>query len=253
MDPLNWSYRYYLIQAILKCGFENGWEPIIAHVNILTTTFLNISFTLRPKQCHLFYLQLLAEFGDFRYYTDPLTPPSPEIIQKVTEMRQSQLRHELLITNNQLRYNNYILKHHNQELDIPSFQMPWLRCKKEEDQNMLNPNELVSIVISAKEQDWYNIYFDPKSDLYIDPKGKYGKIDCSIDNIISKCVSGLITNPLELMRDIQNLVVNLSFEENPKVIDAVSQMENFFFQKLTPLLQDNPKWQRILPLFDEVQ
>ena len=53
------------------------------------------------------------------------------------------------------------------------------------------------------------------------------------------------------MRDIQNLVVNLSFEEDPKVIEAVSQMEQFFFQKLSPLLQDNPQWNRILPFFDE--
>ena len=253
MDPLDWSYRYYLIQSIQKCGFENGWEPIISHVNILTTTFLKKEFNVSPKQCHLFYLQLLAEFGDFRYYSDPLTLPSPEIIQKVTEMRQSQLRHELLLANNKIRYNNFILKHHNQEPVVPNFKMPWLRCKKEENQDLINPNELVSIVISAKDQDWYNTYFDSKSEFYVDAKGKYGKVDCSIDNILSRCVSGLITTPFELMRDIQNLVVNLSFDENPNVIVAVHQMEQFFFEKLTPLLQDNPKWNRLLPLFEETQ
>jgi hypothetical protein len=56
---------------------------------------------------------MVAEFGDFRHFPDPVTPPSPEIREKITKMRHAELRHDLIIAKNRLRYNNYILEHHN--------------------------------------------------------------------------------------------------------------------------------------------
>jgi hypothetical protein len=95
---LNWSFRFYLCQAIERLGFKQGWQPIIEHGNLLCATFQKGILAVNDRQCHLFYLQLLAEFGDFHRFCDPLTPPSPEIKSKIARMRRSELRHELMLT-----------------------------------------------------------------------------------------------------------------------------------------------------------
>jgi len=123
---MNWAARYYLVKAIEKAGFENGWVPIIEKINLLCQTLQRTKFQANEKQCHLFYLQMLAEFGDFRRFSDPLTAPSPEIKAKIERMRRSELRHDLLITNNQMRYNNYILHHHRHAL-VTSQGLTWKR------------------------------------------------------------------------------------------------------------------------------
>ena len=155
MDPINWAHRFYLIEAIEACGFEKGWEPIIEKIQLLVTTLLpGQNFTYTPSMCHLWYLQVLAEFGDFRKLSDPLTPPSKEIIDKIKRMRRSQLRHELSMTNSQIRYHNYILKHHNEE---PTNQvLKWVRFSGVEERSAeLDINPLIQICLDIKETDWY--------------------------------------------------------------------------------------------------
>ena len=248
MDPLNWSFRYYLIKAIEKVGFENGWKPIIEKVDLLTKTLLKVPFSLEPEKCHLFYLQMLAEFGDFRRFSDPLTEPSQEIKDKIKRMRRAQLRHDLLITNNSLRYNNYILHHHNEKF-TSSGAMKWTRFAEPEHEDKGHEGFLAQICARARTQDWAaNL---PKvgkvgvkdSKGALDGKGAIGLKDMSLDALLARCISGVIATPMELMRDVFHLIVNLEMEpptEREKA--AIEAMRSYFIGELRSRLEEDPTW-----------
>lgn len=240
MDPINWSIRYYLIKAIDRVGFEGGWQPIIDSVNTLSTTLLGMPFKVNEKQCHLLYLQTLSEFGDFRKYSDELTPPSDEIKQKIEKMRRSELRHELIIANNQIRYNNFILKHHAHE-PITCKDMKWQRFPGETEEEP-ESGILAHITVKAKTKDFF-------SSLPADGKGDVGLKNLTIDVILARCINGIVSTPMELMRDIFHLVVNLeisSITEREKT--AVRLMKEYFLEELRPYLEEDPAWARIAPL-----
>lgn len=240
MDPLNWSFRFYLLESIERVGFDKGWEEIIKAVNQLSLTLLNIPFNVTEKQCHLFYLQMLAEFGDFRRFSDPLTLPSKEIRDRIRQMRRAELRHEIIITNNQMRYNNLIIRHHGgqpSKYDTST----WKRFETEEKEPSSIPNILAHIASSIKTCDWYK-------NLPNDGKGQVGLKDMAIDRIIYRCVTGAVVTPLELVRDIFHLIVNLSLSNmNEKEAEAVEQMRSFILERLRPQLKDDPQWERIRP------
>lgn len=246
MDPLNWAHRFYLIQSIKKCGFDGGWEPIIQHVKTLTQTFLHSDFNITPNECHLFYLQILAEFGIYKYFSDPLIFPPDNIVNKITEMRQSQLRHELLLVNNQIRYNNYILKHHKAEMIIPK-DLKWVRTDADTPTPLFHQNQLVSIFISAKTEQWYSIINQE------DSRGKYGKINRSLDSIFSRYISGVTTTPIEVLRDVELFVTNLRLDGKPDIQRGIDQMEHYFLEKLAPFLEDNSQWKKLQTIIEEVR
>ncbi|OHT01011.1 hypothetical protein TRFO_07677 [Tritrichomonas foetus] len=244
MDPLNWSFRFYLLEAIEKVGFDEGWDAIIAHVNQLSLTLLKTEFKVNARQCHLFYLQMLAEFGDFRRFSDPLTLPSQEIKDRIRQMRRAELRHELIITNNQMRYNNHIIRHHgatpNKNEKFSTF---WKRFPTEvkTESPGPSPNILAHIASAAKTYDWFKNLPD-------NGRGSVGLKDMTIDHIISRCVTGAVVEPIELMRDIFHLIVNLSLSgmsEKEKV--SVNLMKMYFLDQLKPLLADDPRWEKVRP------
>ena len=239
MDPLNWSFRYYLVKAIEKVGFDNGWGPIIEKVDLLSRTFIGCRFQVTERQCHLFYLQMLAEFGDFRRYSDPLTEPSQEIKDKIEKMRRSELRHELLIANNQIRYNNYIL-HHHKHAPITCEAMTWKRFPSETPETEKTQNDcfLVKVASAAKTRfDWC------RADLF---KGTIIQKDVSFDAILTRCINGVISTPMELMRDVFHLIVNLQLSEKQK--DAKTHIEavrRFFLEELRGKLEEDPAWEKV--------
>lgn len=241
MDPLNWSFRFYLLESIERVGFDKGWEEIIKAVNQLSQTLLKIDFKVNEKQCHLFYLQMLAEFGDFRRFSDPLTPPSKEIRDRIRQMRRAELRHELIITNNQMRYNNLIIRHHGGKVN-KNDTTTWKRFQTEEKEPDSIPNILAHIASSIKNCGWFQDL--PKAN----GKDQIGLKDMSIDRIIHRCVTGAVLTPLELVRDVFHLYVNLTLSNlTEKEADAVEQMRAFILEKLKPLLADDPQWERIQP------
>lgn len=240
MDPLNWAHRWYLIQAIQECGFEGGWQPIIEKIQQLCSTLLppqTPAFNYSPNDCHIWYLQVLAEFGDFRKLSDPLTPPSQEIIDKIKRMRRSQLRHELLITNNQIRYNNYILKHHKEEVKLHP-KLSWVRFNTADSSSPPTvPNPLVQICIDLKERDWYNA---------LPTKGLQGKKVLNLEDVLGRCISGVITEPLEFVRDIIHMYTDYSIcslSEREKT--AVEKLKHDALQMIEPYIKDDERWNRI--------
>mgnify|MGYP001085206296 CR=1 FL=1 len=240
MDPLNWSFRFYLLESIERVGFDKGWEEIIKAVNQLSFTLLNIPFNVTPKQCHLFYLQMLAEFGDFRRFSDPLTLPSKEIRDRIRQMRRAELRHELIITNNQMRYNNYIIRHHGGN-PTKNDNATWKRFATDDTKQQQTPSMLAHIASEIKTCDWYK-------NLPVDGKGQVGLKDMAIDRIIYRCVTGAVETPLELVRDIFHLIVNLELSNmTEKEKGAVQQMRAFILERLRPQLDDDPQWERIRP------
>jgi hypothetical protein len=236
MDPLQWSWRYYLCQSIQKVGFEQGWGVIREHVKFLSQAFLGKDFPLTDSQCHLFYLQMLAEFGDFRSFSDPLEPPSPEILKKITRMRRSELRHELIMINTQVRYNNYILKHHGQPITKP--ELHWRRSQPRTEVSD-EPGFLVHLIMQCKNADWAKA-------LPGDGKGPYGLKNMTLDTILSRCVAGVVRTPMELMRDIFHYIVNTSLGklQEPEVT-ALNVMRDYFVEKLRPHLQKEIAWERV--------
>lgn len=237
MDPLNWSFRYYLVEAIDKFGLENGWAPIIKAIDQVTQLLLNCHFPINETQCHVFYLQMLAEFGDFRRFQDPLTPPSQEIKDKIIKMRRSELRHELLLVNNSIRYNNYILKHHGAPI-IRSDKMTWKRFESAR-RDVQHPNLLVHIALEARSLDWYK-------NLPLSGKGSFGIVDVTIDGVISRCVSGIVSTPMELLRDIIHLYTNLIVGNNSeKEKPYINGMKQYFIRELRKYLENDPSWYRI--------
>lgn len=239
MDPLNWAHRFYLIESIHKCGFGDGWPPIIDCVNQLSQIFLGIPFKVTEIQCHTFYLQILAEFGDFRRYDDPLTYPAPGVREKIHEMRCSQLRTELIKLNNQIRYNNIIIKENN---DVPMYdptRMRWIRFPKEPS-SMPNPNPLVLITSRVKSAGWFRML--PES-----TTGEYGKVHMSIDIIIQRCVTGKNENAMDLLRDLVHLTTNwtigTNLSENEK--RAIKEMMKYFTSELRMYLINDPRWDSV--------
>ena len=240
MDPINWAHRFYLIECIKECGFENGWEPIMEKFKQLCATLQpghNSQFNSTPQFFHLWYLQILAEFGDFRKLSDPLTPPSQEIIDKIKRMRRSQLRHELLIANNQIRYNNYLLKHHN-EKPLINLQLEWTRfdtAPVEAPQVVCSP--LVQVCIDLKEKDYHDLLQK------LNPQGK--KI-MKPDDILGRCINGVISDPLELLRDILMTYTYFTIGQlSEKERIAVNQFKQDALELLEPLLADDERWARI--------
>ena len=240
MDPINWAHRFYLIECIKECGFEGGWEPIIEKFKTLCATLQpgqSSQFSYTPQNFHIWYLQILAEFGDFRKLSDPLTPPSQEIIDEIKRMRRSQLRHELLITNNQIRYNNYILKHHNEQpfLDYP---LKWTRFNvPQEPPAPVVCNPLVQICIELKEKDSHDL---------LQKSNVTGKKLLKPDDILGRCMNGVISDPLELLRDIIQMHTYFtisSLSEREK--NAVEQFKLDALQLLMPLLEKDERWIRI--------
>lgn len=243
MDPLNWTYRFYLLESIEKAGFEKGWEEIISCMNKLTTTLLNTPFTITPKQCHLFYLQMLAEFGDFRSYSDPLALPSKEIRDKIRQMRRAELRHELIMANNQIRYNNCLIRHHGGNLKVksenPHDTLQWLTFAKEEDNPQPITDVLSHVAASIKTCDFFK-------HLPRDAKGTIGLKDMTIDNIVYRCVTGVVSTPMDLIRDIFHLCVNLYLSNmSEKEKNAVAQMKMYVLNQLSPYLNGDPEWERV--------
>ena len=251
MDPLNWSFRYYLIVAIEKVGFENGWQPIIDKVNQLTTTLMNYPFNLKENHCHLFYLQMLAEFGDFRRLSDKLTEPSQEIKDKIKRMRRAELRHELLITNNQIRYNNYILHHQNAPITSCE-KMTWKRFPGSQPEPESQDGFLARLCARARTQDWAanlpklgkSAGKDSKGAL--DGKGAIGLKDMSLDVLLSRCISGVVATPMELIRDVFHLIVNLEMEPpNERERAAIEAMRRYFVGELRSKLEEDPAWPNV--------
>ena len=236
MDPINWAHRFYFITAIEKCGFENGWGPIIEKTDFLTNAFLKTKFTLTETQCHTFYLQILAEFGDFRTYSDILTFPSQEIKDKIQKMRRSQLRHELLLTNNQIRYNNYVLQHNGIPIKLDCH-MNWHRYPTENFIQPDPPNIFVNLISIAPEIPFFP--YEIKENLIIKKK-------MSFDIIISRCVNGAVSNAMELLRDIIHLYTNLILSPlNENELIAVKQMKNYYIDILLPYLEKDQRWDQI--------
>jgi hypothetical protein len=242
MDPLQWCWRYYLCQAIEKVGFDQGWGAIREQVRILSQAFQKTDFTLNDTQCHLFYLQMLAEFGDFRSFSDELTPPSPEILAKITRMRRSELRHELIMTNNQMRYNNYILKHHGQPITRPD--LKWRRIESTGEITE-EPGFLVHIVAQCRLAEWYKL-------LPQEGKGPYGLKNMSMDAIMSRCIAGVVRTPMELMRDIFHFIVNVSLGKvSPGEQAALAQLREFAVEKLGPFLENDATWAKVRCFIEE--
>ena len=245
LDPLNWSFRYYLIEAIEATEFdqnnpEGSWQQIIEKVQFLSRSFLEIDFKIDVNDCKLMYLQLLAEFGDFRSLADPFSPPSEEIKAKIREMRRSELRHQLLITNNQIRYNNYVLKHHKMQA-VSQKNMKWIRAYNPNEEHK-NENEiqniLSQIVIASKSEEWF-------SNLPQNGKGSIGLKDMCIDNIITRTINGIVTTPIELLRDIVHLVTNLyldAYQLTDKQKEAIQKMNDFFVSHLKPYIIDDDRY-----------
>ncbi|KAH0788807.1 hypothetical protein GPJ56_007489 [Histomonas meleagridis] len=243
MDPLNWSFRFYLIEAIDYVGFDQenpteSWEKILQKLKEFTNAFLGHDIQIDSNQCHLFYLQMLAEFGDFRSLSDPFTYPSEDIKEKIKRLRRAELRQQLLIVNNQIRFNNYVRKHHNHE-PISQSDMRWLRFKEEpelpEEQQV---SILPQIAVAAKSEKWYQT-------LPINGKGPLGLKDMSIDNIISRIMCGFVTTPMELLRDVLHLITNLCLDTHSlteKEKESIQQMKEFFIEKLRPYLMNDPKY-----------
>lgn len=245
MDPLNWAHRMYLIQAIDACGLENGWEPIIQKIQLLCSTFMpeaGASFNLNPDACHLWYLQVLAEFGDFRRISDPLTPPSQEIKDKIKAMRRSQLRHELLLVNNQLRYNNYILKHHQENPTLTN-DLQWVRFNAEpKPQPPIINNLLVKTCLDVNEMDFLKIL--PK-------QGLQGKKQLTMDDVLVRCISGAVSDAIEFIRDIIQIHTNYSIcTLTDREKNANNQLRQFCIDAVRPLLEKDPRWERIREFVD---
>lgn len=233
-----------MIEAIENTEFdlnnpEESWKQIIQKIQFLSHHFLETDFQITVDQCHLLYLQILAEFGDFRSLADPFSPPSEEIKAKIREMRRSELRHQLLITNNKIRYNNYVLRHHKAQ-PISQNSIKWVRAyTQNEEHNKENEmqNVLSQIVIASKSEEWY-------PNLPQEGKGSLGLKDMSIDNIISRTINGFVTTPLELLRDVMHLVTNLyldSFQLSEKQKDALLKMNDFFLKQLKPYLMSDER------------
>ena len=237
IDPMNWSFRYYLIASIDECGFEEGWAPIIKKFELLCKTLLKFPLQISEKKIHLFYLQILAEFGDFRSFSDPLTPPSQEIKDKIIQMRRSQIRHELLITNNQMRFNNYILMHHQKEHKY-DYSLKWYRLPDEMAvRESVPPNPFVQIFTLAENKKWYDVCKKASS---------IGKQDISIKTVAARCINGTVTNSLELLRDIIHIYANITLASvsiNDKA--AFLEMKMFFIEQLNSYLEKDPRWDRI--------
>lgn len=237
MDPLNWSYRYYLIKAIDKVGFEGGWAPIIEKVHLLASTLTNGTFKVQEKICHLFYLHMLAEFGDFRHFSDPLTPPSDEIKAKIEAMRRSELRHDLILTNNHMRHNNYIMHHHNHRAMI-SDDIHWVRFQSaEKAEKPDHGGFLAHVTARAKNQPWFQL-------LSANGKGPIGVRNLAIDTILTRCISGVVATPMELIRDVFHLSVNLEMAQpEEKERAAIAGMRNYFVDELREHLEKDPEWE----------
>ncbi|EAX94755.1 hypothetical protein TVAG_346180 [Trichomonas vaginalis G3] len=245
MDPLNWAHRMYLIEAIDECGFENGWEPIIQKIQLLCSTFMpeqGSTFNLSPDNCNLWYLQVLAEFGDFRRLSDPLTPPSQEIKDKIKAMRRSQLRHELLLVNNQLRYNNYILKHHHDN-PIIAQDLQWVRFNTEpKAQPQIINNLLVETCIKVNESEWFKV---------LPTQGLQGKKLLSMNDVLARCISGAVTDALEFVRDIIQIHTNYSIcTLSDREKNANNHLRTYCIDAVRPLLEKDPRWQRIKEFVD---
>jgi hypothetical protein len=244
MDPLNWSFRFYMCEAIDKLGFGQGWQPIIDYIHTLCSTLQNSTFNVTEHQCHLFYLQILAEFGDFRHFSDPLAPPSDEIKEKIIKMRRSELRHELILTNTQIRYNNYILKHHSAQPIKPE-KMNWIRFQSQQEE-FQESGVLAKILLRARTAEWFR-------NLPTNGKGPNGLKEMTIDVIFSRCLSGIVSTPMEVVRDVFHLIVNLSMavlSEKEKV--ALTMMKNYFLEELRPLLEGDPLWAKVGPFVEGI-
>ena len=240
MDPTDWAHRFYLIESIKECGFDNGWEPIIEKFKLLCSTLQpgqSSQFSFTPQNFHLWYLQILAEFGDFRKLSDPLTPPSQEIIDQIKRMRRSQLRHELLIINNQVRYNNYILKHHGEQPNL-GYNLHWTRFNvPQQPPPPVICNPLVQICIDLKEKDYHNV---------LQSSNLSGKKLLKPDDILGRCMSGVVSTPLELLRDILQMHTYFMISSpSEREKNAVDLFKRDALEHLIPLLEQDERWIRI--------
>ena len=146
------------------------------------------------------------------------------------------------MTNNIIRYNNYIIRHHGSTPNKnEKFATTWRRFPTEVEEKGNEPNILAHIASAAKTYDWFKL-------LPNNGRGTLGLMDMTIDHIISRCVTGAVATPLELIRDIFHLIVNLTLSPmNEKEKNAVAAMRAYFLDQLRPLLKDDPKWEKIRP------
>lgn len=241
IDPLNWSHRYYLVEAIKIYGFDgpDPWTPIIDYISKCTKALLGMDFNITPEDCHLFYLYTLAEFGDFRSLEDPLTPPPEHIFNEIKRMRISQLRQELLIVNNTIKYNNCILEKHKERIDPPDVR--WVRFNTPQEPIVDAPVDHVSPFVK--------ICLDLKEELRDLPSNEgSGRREMNLDIIISRCVSGVVKDPLEFVRDIYHLYTNYCTGTlSEKERNAVEELKRSAIRRVEDLglLSNNYEWERV--------
>lgn len=233
MDPLNWATRYYLIECIEHFGFDGGWEPIIRGMQQLYRVLLKKDYDRSIEDTHLMYLQMLAEYGIYRSFEDALEKPPPDVIQNIKDLRKSQVYHELLIINNDLRLDSYICW--GQKHEFPEKPLRWTRFEESHIPQTQKFN-LIGVMNSVKTQKWASVVEEIPQDCGVP----------IIESIFSRCLNGTVKTPLELMRDVLLKTLSIligTFSEREK--RAAMSMRLFVFEQLKSELENDPEWLRV--------
>jgi hypothetical protein len=73
----------------------------------------------------------------------------------------------------------------------------------------------------------------------------------TVEVILSRCIAGTVSTPMEVVRDIFHLFVNLLMGKLlEKELVALTAMKGYFLDPLRPLLEADPLWARVGPFIE---